>query len=464
MIYWGGIYHLGEHMKYKFSKYNTYYLDQKGMYLYNYVNGINSLSLIQNPKKINEIIALRDSKCKFSLDNNLFENALRRLADFGIIIPADEDEKVNLHALYMNNALKNTLSLTVMPTEKCNFRCKYCYENYQNDKMSKQVQLNLLKYIQKHIKEYTALHIGWFGGEPLLAYDTILELSSKIKQICANAGRMYTASITTNGYLLTPERISRLLDSNVFFYQITLDGLENRHNFQRPLINGGETYDVIINNLMQIKQIKFNNHIIPNIMIRMNFLDNMKEDIDEIIEFYGKNFTDSSIFNFIFREVGDYGGEKVKEIKGNLIHDDLLCNLYSHIYNSEYNFNISNQIRMLGPGNMMCYAAKKNSYVIGSDGSVYKCTVDFNNSKIGKLGSNGDLDIDKYRDKQWYTSCLEGVQSSKCEDCVYVPSCLSASCPRRWLMASRICKSYSSDQIYWIFKCYEKNHSINIIN
>lgn len=120
-----------------------------------------------------------------------------------------------------------------MPTEKCNFKCKYCYETFRKGKMSPAVQDAIINYVKKNIRNHTELAVIWFGGEPLEALDVIERLSLAFINICQLARKPYSASMTTNGYNLTPEVYNKLYDLKVYGYQITLDGYKDQHNSQR---------------------------------------------------------------------------------------------------------------------------------------------------------------------------------------------------------------------------------------
>lgn len=64
----------------------------------------------------------------------------------------------------------------------------------------------------------------------------------------------YYSSITTNGYLLTPNNIKTLIDCNVYSYTITIDGLQETHDKFRHLVGKQPTFNNnIINNLEYIK-------------------------------------------------------------------------------------------------------------------------------------------------------------------------------------------------------------------
>ncbi len=45
------------------------------------------------------------------------------------------------------------MELILYPTEQCNFRCTYCYENFDIGKMSESVQLSVKKLISELSKK-----------------------------------------------------------------------------------------------------------------------------------------------------------------------------------------------------------------------------------------------------------------------------------------------------------------------
>jgi uncharacterized protein len=55
-----------------------------------------------------------------------------------------------------------TLGLNILPTEKCNFRCVYCYENFPNIRMLPSVAQSVKKLLHKRSGDLTNLSIGWF--------------------------------------------------------------------------------------------------------------------------------------------------------------------------------------------------------------------------------------------------------------------------------------------------------------
>ena len=88
----------------------------------------------------------------------------------------------------------------------------------------------------------------------------------------------------------------------------------------------------------------------------------------------------------------------------------------------------TNRRQMFKFGNI-CYACNKNSFIIGANGDLYKCTVALDNDKnrIGKLLETGEMqiDADKYR---FWTEKKQINNSNICSTCYLYPSCLGLYC------------------------------------
>jgi MoaA/NifB/PqqE/SkfB family radical SAM enzyme len=103
----------------------------------------------------------------------------------------------------------------IIPMRRCNLSCAYCNEY---DKVSDPVPtVEMLRRIELLAKLGTGI-ITISGGEPLLHPD-LDEIISAIRSHGA------IATIITNGYLLTPERIQRLNRAGLEHLQISIDNV-----------------------------------------------------------------------------------------------------------------------------------------------------------------------------------------------------------------------------------------------
>lgn len=167
----------------------------------------------------------------------------------------------------LNNEMK---SITLNVTNECNLSCKYClfgeyFYNRRNDNcrmMSMEVAENALKLLFHNSKNAERLHIGFYGGEPLLNYNLIKYIVNQAKGMNRQAKRI-NFHMTTNGTLLDNEKIRWLIENNISLL-ISLDGPRNIHDRYRRFKNGKGSHDLIIENISRILDMNcdyYKNHI-----------------------------------------------------------------------------------------------------------------------------------------------------------------------------------------------------------
>lgn len=138
----------------------------------------------------------------------------------------------------------------------CNLKCSYCYQSTLS-KAQEKLSLNpdaVISFIKKTIDacNYDSLDICYIGGEPLIYWRAIEQISQAINQWW-NQNRVHY-SVITNGMLLNcREIVDRLFACGVREYQVTLDGAEKDHDALRN--NGIEgSFSQIISNLREIQK------------------------------------------------------------------------------------------------------------------------------------------------------------------------------------------------------------------
>src|SRR3954452_24689739 len=104
----------------------------------------------------------------------------------------------------------------IIPIRRCNLACTYCNEF---DKHSPPVPTDeMLRRIDK-LGELGTSIITFSGGEPTLHPD----LDILIRRVRKNRA---IATLITNGYLLTPDRIKRLNAAGLDYLQISIDNVQ----------------------------------------------------------------------------------------------------------------------------------------------------------------------------------------------------------------------------------------------
>lgn len=436
-------------MKYIPSKYNFIHICVNGeLLLYNSSAGTESLTRVSYEKSEKVLKILEDGcDCK--------ETDIQKLTDGGFIIAAGTDEDIIKKYRIMEQVMDSIMHLIILPTEQCNFRCKYCYETFNKGKMSQCIQDSLIKYVRKNIHKYTGLNVSWFGGEPLEAIDVVEKLSKTFQNICRVAKKSYSASMTTNGYSLTIEIFKTLYSLDVYNFQITIDGLEQEHDRQRILANGEGTFSTIINNLLNIKN--NTNYFNTSFIIRTNFTKRIYDQIEQFLSFYVENFNSDSRFNYYIHMASNWGGDRVNSFSNEMLSQKQYQDIIKSIVKYGVKINHSTHFSHLNYQGCICYASRKNSIVIGSDGILYKCTGDFEYEKniVGSLTEDGIL---QYNENLilWFGGLSE--YESKCDTCYFGACCLSNNCPavRVRGLPNEIC-SFEKENLGLFLELFDKS-------
>ncbi|MBQ3599326.1 MAG: radical SAM protein [Clostridia bacterium] len=419
--------------KYKMSKYNYTVRDNEGnLILYNFLIGLKSLVEVDR-FDVDEFerLFLNGAVVEQSTCEKQSE-IVKRLISMGILVDADIDESIYCDSCAYEDIYSNELVLTILPTGKCNFKCPYCFEldkPFHRAKMTLENQKALLKFVQKRVSKHKSLKVGWFGGEPLLEPDVIRNLSEGFMSICKARFLPYSSEMTTNGYFLNEEIFDMLYKCKIYNYQVTIDGLKERHDKSRMTKKGEGTFDQIVSNLLRIKREK--RYKFARILIRVNVTEDLMEELNEFIDFISLNFCDDPRFNVTFMPVADFSEKSKPSLENKKVTAERLTIALSD--NSTYMKRIFDEknarVESLLP-KRKCVAAMKNTYVVTPDLAVYKCCIYFEHplNKIGYINLDGDLIIDDIKHRQWFT---QNKLYESCNDCFYLPVCKSTACPIR---------------------------------
>ena len=54
--------------------------------------------------------------------------------------------------------------ITIIPTDGCNFKCQYCYQdNARNHVISKEKMEGIIRWLDLNLDGFKEVHIAWFG-------------------------------------------------------------------------------------------------------------------------------------------------------------------------------------------------------------------------------------------------------------------------------------------------------------
>ena len=178
--------------------------------------------------------------------------------------------------------LKMPLTLQLELTLRCNYNCRFCYNNSRQEIEKPIGYLNWIKLAEEVVEKDGVFRCALSGGEPLLDKPLVL----KMMDILGSDGTSF--EIMTNGYLLDEIFLQDIQDYNVYFFQISIDSSHNEiHNYLRQIPDGFEKainsiklltkkgYNVVIScviNKLNINEIEEIAHMASELGVRSLFL------------------------------------------------------------------------------------------------------------------------------------------------------------------------------------------------
>lgn len=312
----------------------------------------------------------------------------------GKISPRDTQDK-KLMKMGISNYY---FQLIILPTEKCNFRCTYCYEDFAAGRMKQETILGIQALLESRCADLRYLNISWFGGEPLTAKDIVLEISEYAMSLAYRYPKLrYIGDMTTNAYLLDYKTVAILANVGVREYQISLDGPREVHDKSRIRADGSSTYDRIWANLLAIRD----SSLSVSIILRIHFTADTFKLINPLIEDIRREFLHDSRFGIFFKAIERLGGPNDASIKifSEAEKEEAVKSLKTKLFGE----NLASSQNVSVSDNTVCYASRPNSLVIRSNGDVGKCTVALydERNKIASLQPDGTLRLIPGRLAPW---------------------------------------------------------------
>ncbi|HQI04653.1 MAG TPA: radical SAM protein [bacterium] len=144
------------------------------------------------------------------------------------------------------------MDMILFMTRECTLKCHYCYVEHKYDSfMSRDVALKAADLFVKENSERAKF--SFFGGEPLLQFELIKEITEYVVKIADKKGFAPHLSIATNGTLIN-EEVLDFFEKYKFRVELSLDGDEFSHNLNRPMRDGGNSYRSVVRNLAALKK------------------------------------------------------------------------------------------------------------------------------------------------------------------------------------------------------------------
>ncbi|MDY3619163.1 thioether cross-link-forming SCIFF peptide maturase [Agathobaculum sp.] len=132
----------------------------------------------------------------------------------------------------------------------CNLRCKYCFASTgdfgQGRKiMPPEVAKKAIDFVVARSGARKNIEIDFFGGEPLMAWDTVTQAVDYARSLEKEHGKHFRFTITTNGLLLDADK-QRYINENMDNVVLSLDGRPAVNDGMRKTVSGAGSYEVIV--------------------------------------------------------------------------------------------------------------------------------------------------------------------------------------------------------------------------
>lgn len=182
------------------------------------------------------------------------------LMNKGLLKPPHIESIQHPETKYVKHLVDRCINdVTLQITRDCNFSCRYCLfaSNSQVERAHEKKHMTLdiakcaIDYMYSHSSDMQEVRVSFYGGEPLMNFPIIEKAVQYAEKLFKTKPVKY--SMTTNGSLLN-DSIVQFLVKYHFHITISLDGISEIQNSHRKfLATGNNTFDVVYNNVLYIK-------------------------------------------------------------------------------------------------------------------------------------------------------------------------------------------------------------------
>ncbi|MDQ1350202.1 MAG: Radical protein [Acidobacteriota bacterium] len=125
--------------------------------------------------------------------------------------------------------------LTFIVTDDCNYNCSYCFQKKEKKTISHETIRAAVDFFYPFLDSKHRIQIGFYGGEPLLAFDKIKYAVLLLLEKNKKGNKDIEFTLTTNGSLLTDEMIE-FFNEHLFALQLSFDGLAQENGRKKGTI------------------------------------------------------------------------------------------------------------------------------------------------------------------------------------------------------------------------------------
>lgn len=138
-------------------------------------------------------------------------------------------------------------------TNACNLRCPYCYISKSGEGMDEPTGRAAVEAVVRSAvaHKFRAIKLKYAGGEASLNHRLMTSLHSYARDLTAAAGLRLYATLLSNGVALRPALI-QMLKADDIRVMISLDGIGEQHDIQRPFASGKPSFHHVDRTIAQL--------------------------------------------------------------------------------------------------------------------------------------------------------------------------------------------------------------------
>ena len=326
-----------------------------------------------------------------------------------------DDEYRKFADMKLNAPIK---ALCLHVSHDCNLRCKYCFAetgDFGTGRKIMPVETGK-KAIDFLIEKSTGrenLELDFFGGEPLMAWETVVETVKYARSIEKQHGKNFRFTMTTNGVLLDDEKID-YINKEMVNCVLSLDGRKEVNDRIRVTPNDKGSYDTIVPKFQKLVNSRKNENR-TDYYVRGTFTSYNLDFTDDVLHINELGFDQISVEPAVTDENLPYS-IKTSDLPRVFSEYD---RLYEVMKNNPHKFNFFHFMLDLDQGPCAIKRLRGcgcgNEYVaVTPDGEIYPCH-QFVGIEEWKMGNIFDGIINQ--DIKEYFSKTHIYSKTGCGDC-----------------------------------------------
>lgn len=287
--------------------------------------------------------------------------AIEEMIRLGLLVPAGAEPCVPPET-------PTTLNAWLHVTNACNLNCTYCYVARSDEAMAPEVGHQAVDAVLRSAvgHGFSGVRLKYAGGEPSLNFSLVTGLHTYARARAEELGLMLEGVILSNGVELSDRLLRVLLAQNIGL-AVSLDGLDERHNAQRPRIDGSGTAGSVQRTLERARALG----LLPDVTVTVTDcnLDTLPETVAWLLEHdlpFALNFYREHRCSADRRELTLHDGRLVDGMRRAFAVIEANLPAYS-LLNC-----LLDRVQMAGPHHYPC-AAAHNYLVIDHHGRVAQC-------------------------------------------------------------------------------------------